>query len=158
MCEYCGCQDIEAIAELTGEHDRLRDLARQLARAADAGDSDAARAAAAEMLGVLGPHTRVEEDGLFPAMSREFAEQIAHLTEEHVVVDSTLSALAAGQHGPDWAAHAHAAVAVLFEHILKEQDGVFPAALSVLTPAEWDRLTDVRAATTEASSALGGQG
>jgi hypothetical protein len=34
---------------------------------------------------------------------------------------------------------------VLFEHILKEQDGVFPAAMSVLTPRDWERLASVRA-------------
>ena len=34
---------------------------------------------------------------------------------------------------------------VLREHILKEQDGVFPAALAELDPAQWDEVDAVRA-------------
>lgn len=35
---------------------------------------------------------------------------------------------------------------MLREHILKEQDGVFPAALSTLSNLQWDRLRKIRAA------------
>jgi hypothetical protein len=31
------------------------------------------------------------------------------------------------------------------EHILKEQDGVFPAALAALGPEQWERIESVRA-------------
>jgi hemerythrin-like domain-containing protein len=145
MCEYCGCQDIEAIAELTAEHDRLRELSRSLVIAAEAGDTARAGLAAQAMLAVLGPHSRVEEQGLFPAMAQEFGEHIHQLVEEHVVVDRALRALADRAAGPDWVGRARTVVAVLFEHILKEQDGVFPAAMSVLTPRDWERLASVRA-------------
>jgi hemerythrin-like domain-containing protein len=33
---------------------------------------------------------------------------------------------------------------LLREHILKEQDGVFPAALAALSPEEWDAVDAVR--------------
>jgi hypothetical protein len=36
------------------------------------------------------------------------------------------------------------ALAHLFDHILKEQDGVFPAALATLTPDDWERIGAVR--------------
>src|SRR5690348_17613367 len=38
-----------------------------------------------------------------------------------------------------------AAVGALFTHILREQDGLFPASLSVLRPQDWERLDAVRA-------------
>jgi hemerythrin-like domain-containing protein len=144
MCEYCGCQELPAIAELTAEHDRLRDLGRDLGRAADRGDAAAARDAALGMLDILAIHTRVEEDALFPPMCREFAAQMEHLAEEHVSLHAVLAMLASERPEPGWAQQARAVRDVLFEHILAEQDGVFPAALSVLTPPEWDRLEEVR--------------
>lgn len=144
MCEYCGCQDLPAIAQLTAEHDRLRDLGRSLVDAAASADLDRARTVAQSMLDVLDVHTSVEEDALFPAMAGEYERALRHLADEHVTVHSTLTALAVGAPGPDWRAHAQAVVHLLFEHILKEQDGVFPAALSVLTPADWELLDTVR--------------
>lgn len=145
MCEYCGCQQIPAISELTREHDQLRELGRELVAAADHDRAEDAASIAESMLAVLGAHTRVEEGGLFPAMSREFPEQITSLTIEHVAVHDTLADVANHPHSPDWAADARWVVSSLFEHILKEQDGVFPAALSVLTPTDWDAVDQVRA-------------
>jgi hemerythrin-like domain-containing protein len=40
---------------------------------------------------------------------------------------------------------------LLREHILKEQDGVFPAALMSLSPEQWDDLDEIR---TRVGSAL----
>jgi hypothetical protein len=42
VCEYCGCQAIEVIADLTAEHDRLRELSRDLSDAARCADLRAA--------------------------------------------------------------------------------------------------------------------
>jgi hemerythrin-like domain-containing protein len=152
MCEYCGCQEIPAIAELTREHDRLRDLGRDLVNAAARGDADAARRSARAMQAVLAVHTRVEEQALFPAMAWEFAGHMNELITEHRAADAVLESLASGSGGAQWPAQARGVVEMLFEHILKEQDGVFPAALSVLTPEEWDVLTVVRQATVPTES------
>jgi hemerythrin-like domain-containing protein len=100
---------------LTREHDQLRDLGRDLVIAATRGDADAARVSARAMLAVLEIHIRVEEQALFP-----------------------------GSPEPRWPERARGVVSELFEHILKEQDGVFPAALSVVTPDEWDTMREVR--------------
>jgi len=35
-------------------------------------------------------------------------------------------------------------LALLREHILKQQDGVFPAALAALDPEQWERIEAVR--------------
>ncbi len=105
MCEYCGCQSLDAIAELTAEHDRLRELGRELGRAAQAEDASIARTISQTMRDVLGPHTVVEEGGLFPAMRADFPELIDALTGEHHVIDSMLAELDSPQPAADWPAN-----------------------------------------------------
>ena len=144
VCEYCGCQSLQVIADLTAEHDRLRDLGRQLTDAVAADDRQAAGLYAGLMVDVLTPHTAVEEDGLFPAMASDFPEQIADLADDHRRIDADLRRIADGL-APNWASLAEATVAELFEHILKEQDGVFPAALAVLDTEQWEAVETVRA-------------
>ena len=146
MCEYCGCQDIDVVAELTAEHDRLRELGRDLVAAATGDDLARARAVAEAMLGVLAPHTAVEEGGLFPALASEYGEQMAALTGEHREIDGALALIASEQVPASWVRLADRVAAELFEHILKEQDGVFPAALAVLAPDEWERVRETRLA------------
>ncbi|HEV7206022.1 MAG TPA: hemerythrin domain-containing protein [Jatrophihabitans sp.] len=144
MCEYCGCQERDVIAELTAEHDRLRDLARSLNAAVNAADLAAAGRLAEQMHAVLGPHTEVEESALFPALAADFADQLAQLVAEHRDIDAVLCELASGQPQTGWRLRTQLALAHLFDHILKEQDGVFPAALATLTTADWDTLSAAR--------------
>ncbi|WP_260844748.1 hemerythrin domain-containing protein [Streptomyces sp. SLBN-31] len=91
MCEYCGCQSLASIDELTREHDEVVRLISHLRSAHQ--DADVARMArvAREITAVLGPHTRVEEHGLFPAMALDFPEQIAALEAEHRHIESVLA-------------------------------------------------------------------
>lgn len=145
MCEYCGCQQVPAIAALTAEHDELRALARDAAAAARSGDRPAATALASRLLELLRPHTEIEEQALFPAMAGEFAEHVASLQDDHRRIEDTLTAIAdPTDTSENWTRELHAALAELFTHILREQDGLFPATLSVLTPADWDRLDEIR--------------
>lgn len=144
VCEYCGCQDVDVIAELTAEHDRLRNLGHDLAKAANVGDLVAARPLAAAMLEILEPHTAVEEDGLFPALATDFGAQLDQLVAEHRSIDAALTDVARGTPAASWRATTQLALAHLFDHILKEQDGVFPAALATLDPNDWERIATVR--------------
>ncbi|MFD8302693.1 hemerythrin domain-containing protein [Streptomyces sp. NPDC059690] len=147
MCEYCGCQSLASIDELTREHDEVVRLISHLRGAHQ--DADVARMArvAREITAVLGPHTRVEEHGLFPAMAPEFPEQIAALEAEHRHIESVLAEAADGvtPSDPSWPERLMDAMAVLRDHILKEQDGVFPAALATLGTEEWEAIEKVRA-------------
>lgn len=152
MCEYCGCQAIEVIADLTAEHDRVRELSRDLSDAARSGDLRAARMLTDSMRAILGQHTAVEESGLFPALAGALPEQIAVLTGEHRAIDAVLAELAEGAPATGWADRVLAALGQLFEHILKEQDGVFPAALAALSVDDWNGVAAVRRA---ASSGIG---
>jgi hemerythrin-like domain-containing protein len=140
MCEYCGCQSLDVIAELTQEHDLLRVLGRELVAAVDA--ASAARVAT-QMLAVLSPHTATEEGGLFPALAQDFPDQIDNLFDDHRRIEANLAQLCRGA-DPMWNTVATRVVGELFDHILKEQDGVFPAALSTLTPVQWDGVAAAR--------------
>ena len=145
MCEYCGCQQIAAIGELTREHDALvaaMSIARtQLA----AGRLDEAAAACRGMVTILGPHTRVEEVGLFPELTDEFPGHVAALRAEHSQIEGVLSESQDGvPDDPTWPERLTATFFLLREHILKEQDGMFPAALAALDGEQWDRVDAVR--------------
>jgi hemerythrin-like domain-containing protein len=145
MCEYCGCQAVTVIAELTREHDLALDAVRAAELAAAANDLAAARAAVAALQAVLEPHTAVEERGLFPAMAREFPEHVHALELEHRRVEHVCALVGSPQPPAHWPAEVGAAMAVLRAHILKEQDGVFPAAMTVLTVEDWLAVESVRA-------------
>jgi hemerythrin-like domain-containing protein len=146
MCEYCGCLSLRVVQELTDEHDDLLDLVRDATRAVAQADTEGAAAAVSAMLRVLGPHTAVEEEALFPAMHREYGEHVAALHGEHVRIESALTSVAAGiDLAPTWRDSLLAALHLLREHIKKEQDGLFPAALATLSADDWDAVENVRA-------------
>lgn len=144
MCEYCGCQQNTVIAELTAEHDRLRELGHDLAGAVNAGDASLAAGTAGRMLAVLGPHTSVEESALFPVLATDFPDQLAQLVTEHREIEAALAELVSHPAAAGWRRRTQLALAHLFDHILKEQDGVFPAALATLTTADWEALEQAR--------------
>ncbi len=150
MCEYCGCQAVSAIAELTREHDHVVALIGEVRTAhAPAGGADAApRMAdlARRISAILDPHTLVEEGGLFPALACDFPQQIAALVAEHRLVAAVLGEAASGTPAdPTWPDRLMKTLDVLRDHILKEQDGVFPAALTSLRPEQWEVLEAIRA-------------
>ena len=97
MCEYCGCQQLDVIGQLTREHERLRNVGRTLSDAVNRRDLDAAQGLARQMLELLDPHTRLEEQGLFPELAADFGEQLSDLEQEHVLMEGALRALAPGR-------------------------------------------------------------
>jgi len=145
MCEYCGCQAIPAIKQLTQEHDEIIDLVGEVRSAHRRGDVARMILLSGRIDSALVPHTMVEEQALFPAMAGDFPEQIAILEDEHRRIEQVLAEAHDGQPSASWPQRLIDLLALLREHILKEQDGVFPAALSILNGEEWDRLDAVRA-------------
>ncbi len=146
MCEYCGCQALTSIEELTREHELVLNLIIDI-RAARAGQ-DVPRMAdlARRIAGVLGPHTQVEEGGLFPALAPEFPDQIAALQAEHERIDAVLGEASAGPpEDPGWPDRLAATLTMLRGHIFAEQDGVFPAALASLRTSDWEAVGAARA-------------
>lgn len=146
MCEYCGCQEVTGIGELTREHDRVVDLIGEARSAHRDGDLERMAHLARRIADVLAPHTVVEEQGLFPALEVDFPEQLAELRREHRDIEAVLAeARDAPCWDAGWAARLLSALDLLRRHILKEQDGVFPAALASLRTADWEAMDEVRA-------------
>ena len=145
MCEYCGCQALGTIEELTREHDVVINLMGEVRAAHARADTAQMAELARQIAAVLGPHTEVEEQGLFPALTPDFPDHVASLTAEHRRVEAALGEVADGTPAdPAWPARLMEALAVLREHIFKEQDGVFPAALTTLGSADWEAAEAVR--------------
>jgi hypothetical protein len=146
VCEYCGCQQIASIKELTREHDAVvAEIAEVRAFLRDH-DVEGAVKTSRRIADILGPHTEVEEGGLFPLMSEEFPDHIEALEREHRVIEAVLAeAAGATPSDPTWPTRLLAALDTLRDHILKEQDGVFPASLSVVDASGWEQVEAVRA-------------
>ena len=123
MCEYCGCDGIPAVAELIAEHDAIRDLARVARQAATADDRPGAVVAVGRIMELLGPHTQIEEQGLFAAMVGEFGGYISSLIGEHIALDAAFAEFGTDQHAAGWQQRLIAALDDLFEHILRGHDG-----------------------------------
>jgi hemerythrin-like domain-containing protein len=147
MCEYCGCQSVEVIAELTGEHEAVvnmfADVRAKLARADIPGAAATARAIAS----ILGPHAAVEERGLFPLLSVDFPDQVAVLAAEHRAIEAVLDEAAdTVPVDPAWPHRLLDALDLLRDHILKEEDSAFPAALATLSSDDWETVEAARRA------------
>jgi len=155
MCEYCGCQQIAVIGELTREHDAVVALISQIKSSLAGQHLENAAASCQQMSSLLAPHTVVEEQGLFPEMTDEFPDHIEVLRSEHREIERTLGEAAGGvPDDPTWPRRLLGALNLLREHILKEQDGVFPAALAALDADQWERIEAVRDRFGAASTAL----
>jgi hemerythrin-like domain-containing protein len=137
MCSYCGCRSIDLIGRLTDEHEQIMNATSAL-RAAEAGEDAAAAAIAAkEVAALLQPHASLEERGLFMELRRDelFTEHVDMLCAEHVTIDAEVDAIVAGD-----LSRIPVLVAMLQDHIDKEEIGLFPVAAQTLTGAQWDRL------------------
>jgi hypothetical protein len=150
MCDSCGCRDQPIIAELGAEHERVLALADRAVRALRAGRADEARADAAAIVAVLGDHTRKEEAGLFAELAAAgCAPDIEVLLGDHHLIEE-LGAVAAspGLEGLD------VALARLEHHIFREEQDVFPAAVTILDGRAWVRADAAhRAIASEADAA-----
>ncbi len=146
MCEYCGCQEIAVIGELTREHDAVVALISQVKSSIAGQHLEDAAASCQQISSLLAPHTEVEEQGLFPEMSDDFPDHIAALRSEHRQIEKTLGEASEGvPDDPTWPDRLLGDLHLLRAHILKEQDGVFPAALAALDPDQWARIEAIRA-------------
>lgn len=146
MCEYCGCQALAPISELTREHDLVLSLDYEIRTARREGDEPRMAELASRIAAVLAPHTEVEEHGLFPVLAADFPDQIAVLEAEHKQIAAVLNEASNGlPEDPAWPDRLTAALALLRAHIHKEQDGVFPTALASLGTADWAAVEIIRA-------------
>jgi Hemerythrin HHE cation binding domain len=152
VCEYCGCQALTPIAELTAEHDAVVALIGH----ATTGLLDRGLAGSVpyleQIVDLLEVHTVVEENGLFPALAGEFGPHVDRLVEDHRAIDEAFRAVVACSEAISPVVERTLVDALyrLREHILAEQDGAFPAALAILSPEQWDHIVGVRRAAVQA--------
>lgn len=147
MSDYCWCLATPALEDLIREHDEVVEISA-LARAAyRSGDLESLVECGTAISSVLGPHTTVEERGLFPPMAVEFPEKIEVLREEHRQIGIVLAGATDGSahSDPSWPARFIEMLTFIRRHIVKEQEGVFPASLAILTTEEWEHLAEIRA-------------
>lgn len=137
MCGYCGCQSIELIGRLTTQHEEIINATTSLRTAARDHDARGASRACVVIAELLDPHTRLEERGLFAELRLDatFTAHIDALCAEHRAIDSELEAIGRGDLD-----RVAPLIRLLRDHIGKEEDGLFPAALAALDGEQWERL------------------
>lgn len=126
------------LRDYIAEHERSVDHGREAVRALDRGDVDQARVRLTAMSDELRSHWQGEENGLFAVMHTDelFAQHIDPLVAEHRELAALLETVDLSD--PDDQDRVREAVEELYEHIAKEEDGLFPAALTALDGADWD--------------------
>ena len=83
---------------------------------------------------------------IFPPLAADFPDHVATLRAEHRRIEAVLGeAATTTPTDPTWPDRLIEVLDDLREHILKEQDGVFPAALANLDNDDWAAVDAVRA-------------
>lgn len=138
MCQYCGCRDMPLLRDYIAEHERAVDHGREAVRALDRGELDVARRRLGEMFEELRSHWQGEENGLFAVMHADelYAEHIDPLVAEHRELAAFLEVVDLAD--PADQARVRKEIEELYVHIAKEEDGLFPAALTALDGPDWD--------------------
>lgn len=137
MCEYCGCRQVEPLADLMDEHLRLLELVGDLRRSLVRGDRAAAADLRARIVDLLTAHTGREEAGVFAALRTQgdYVDVVEELEGEHVTLDEAFAAL--DLDGTDVVRTLDRAAADLSDHIDKENLGIFPVAVVTLGATGW---------------------
>ena len=137
MCNYCGCREIPMIAKLNAEHDAIVNSTYALQVASREHNVESAKTAGKILAELLHPHTHREQVGLFAEMNKDelFTEHIASLCAEHDELDDELELIAAGD-----MTRITAMITLLNNHIDREENGLFPAALAYLDDTQWDTI------------------
>ena len=141
MCEYCGCRQVEPLAELMDEHVALLDLGGDVRRALSSGDQVTAAALLRRLAEHLTRHVRREESGVFSALrtSGEYLDEVDDLEAEHVDLDRRLEALDPA--GEGFPVQVEQLLRELTEHVEREDLGIFPVSVVTLDAAGWETVT-----------------
>jgi len=143
MCQACRCRQIAIIDQLSREHEYVLTLVDKVRNPA-LGRADV-REIVAEIQRVLRPHTRVEEDGLFPALSAYVPQRVEALTAEHRALETQLAQLAEDAVSDDaWLRPLLTAMRVLCDHTASEREALFPVAMACLDPTQAAEIEQVR--------------
>ncbi len=137
MCEYCGCREVQPIAELMDEHAALVDEAHHVRQALASGDHAAALGRLTGLLAHLDRHVLREEDGIFRALrsAGEFLDEVGELEREHRGFEATVAGLDVDD--ADFTAKVIRLLHELDEHVEREDLGIFPVSVTTLGATGW---------------------
>lgn len=137
MCEYCGCREVPAIAELMDEHTALMEQAHLVRQDLGAGAVDAAITRLTDLVGTLERHVGREEAGIFHAIraSGEFVDEVDALEGEHRDFSAAVAAL--DPVAPDFAHRVRTLLDDLAVHVEREDLGIFPVSVVTLGATGW---------------------
>jgi hemerythrin-like domain-containing protein len=149
ICEYCGCRQIEPLAELMDEHLALLDLATDVEIALRDDDRPRALETMRRLADLLDRHVRREEDGVFTALKEAgpahtdeaVLDELSDLEREHVDFRARIAALDPAD--PSFDTAVPALVRHLSEHIDREDLGIFPVTVVTLGAQGWDTIAAV---------------
>jgi hemerythrin-like domain-containing protein len=138
VCEYCGCRQVEPLADLMDEHLRLLEIVGDLRRALEVGDLAGAATLRAGLVDLLSVHTRREEAGIFTALRAQgdYVDEVDALEGEHVTLDQAVAGL--DLDAPDAVRTLDRIVTDLSDHIDRENLGIFPVAVVTLGATGWE--------------------
>ncbi|KAA0107929.1 hemerythrin domain-containing protein [Mycolicibacterium sp. P1-5] len=126
------------LRDYIAEHERAIDHGGSVVRALDEADYGRAHESLSAMAEELRAHWSGEENGLFAVMATDelFASHITPLVREHRELDELLATADLTDGGDRKLIRE--AIFELREHIVKEEDGLFPASLTALDGEQWD--------------------
>lgn len=136
MCDYCDCRSHAEVALLSADHEVLLGLVRDLACAVYEVDRERARALVGRLDERLARHSVREERGVFAQLRDAVVDDgyVDRFERDH----DQLHALLGRMDGDEWQRTAPDLIAVLSEHIAREESDLFPAAHQLLAPSQWD--------------------
>ena len=137
MCSYCGCQALTVIRLLTIQHEQIINKLGEVRRACELSDPHLASIQARELAELIATHNRLEEEGLFDALTSdsEFADSLAKLRAEHSDIDDLVGRVVGGE----VSAVGDLEIA-LRNNISNEENGLFPASAVTLDGPIWDAI------------------
>jgi hemerythrin-like domain-containing protein len=138
VCDYCDCRSHPQLASLSADHDALLDLVVGLRLALDDEPDGASRARPllAELRDLLRVHSDREERGVFRQLRAAQVDDsyVVSYETDHARLHELLDDIA----NDDWRVASLDLVAILEDHITREESDLFPAAHQLLSPSQWD--------------------
>jgi iron-sulfur cluster repair protein YtfE (RIC family) len=136
MCSYCDCKNLPVISQLSREHTAIMSIAGELCRVVTAGEpSDALFD---DLLAQLLAHGSYEERCLFAELRDEddFVGTVDALCSEHSEIYGALRRVRRRGATPETLVPA---LDRLCKHILKEEQGLFPPVVILLSTGALER-------------------
>lgn len=144
ICSYCDCWKLPVISRLSREHAAILKTANEVRGALDPDSpviSDAAGELLDQLLELLVAHGSYEERSLYRELRGDeaFAETAVDLCAEHSMIYGALRRVR--RRGTPGKA-LMPALDQLCNHIMKEEEGLFPPAVMLLSTSAWERAAD----------------